>query len=171
MSEEILLTDIAGNTGTTTVTIANIDTIAPTCGVRSYLPTTPTSGNVIATLSGSTDLGGSVLNVGDRVRTCTLTGNATTCSVTISDHAGNTTVCTSNTIGNIDRTPPIGTITYSTTGQTNQSVTVTLTTDEPVQKPSGWNGNDLDTTFTKVYPLNKTETISFFDLAGNEGQA
>jgi hypothetical protein len=126
-TEPLTLTDTLGNIGQVTVTITNIDKTAPTCGTRSYAPTTPTSGNVTATLSGSTDLGGSLMYTNDRIKTCTLTGNATTCSVTIGDHAGNTTTCTSSTVGNIDRSSPTCSIHYSTTAPTNQSVTATLT--------------------------------------------
>jgi hypothetical protein len=138
-SGNILLTDMAGNTGTAPVVITNIDTIAPTCGIRSYEPTTATSGNVVATLSGSTDLGGSLLQIGDIVKDCTLTENATTCSVTINDHAGNTTTCTSNTVNTIDRNPPWATqLEYSPTIFTTGGVTATLVTNEAIFLPSEW---------------------------------
>jgi surface protein len=51
----ILAKDTAGNTLITGSNGFNIDNTAPTCGTRSYAPTTPTSGNVVATLTGSSD--------------------------------------------------------------------------------------------------------------------
>ncbi|MDR0651662.1 MAG: hypothetical protein LBG59_10135 [Candidatus Peribacteria bacterium] len=80
-----------------------------------------------ATLSGSTDSGGSLIYANDIVKTCTLTGNTTNCDVTIGDHAGNTTLCTSTTVNNIDRTSPTCSIHYNITNPTNQSVIATLT--------------------------------------------
>ncbi|MDR2190169.1 MAG: BspA family leucine-rich repeat surface protein [Candidatus Peribacteria bacterium] len=49
--------DTAGNTTTCPSRIADVyvDKTAPTCGTRSYVPTISTSGNVVATLTGSTD--------------------------------------------------------------------------------------------------------------------
>jgi hypothetical protein len=52
----ISIFDHVGNSATCTSPTALIDTTAPACGSRTYSPTTPTSGNVTATLSGSYDL-------------------------------------------------------------------------------------------------------------------
>ena len=56
-----------------------------------------------------------------------------TCSVTISDVAGNSKVCTSSSVSNIDRVNPTGIISYSTTNWTNQDVEATLSLSEEVQ--------------------------------------
>jgi hypothetical protein len=104
--------DTLGNTASMTVNITNIDTTLPNCGTRSYAPTTSTNGNVVATLTGSTDNESGIATAGG---TCILTNNATTCNVQISDNAGNTRTCTSNTVNNIDRAPPTATVNYSLT--------------------------------------------------------
>ena len=56
-----------------------------------------------------------------------------TCSVTISDVAGNSKVCTSSSVSNIDRVNPTGTITYNPASNTNQDVEATLSLSEEVQ--------------------------------------
>jgi hypothetical protein len=122
--EHISFTDTLGNTGSTTLDIGNIDTTPPVCGNRTYYPTTPTSGNVLATLSGSMDGESGILTGGGD---CVLTGNAITCSVPISDRAGNQVTCTSSTVSTIDRIPPTCSVMYSAIAPTNQPVMVTLT--------------------------------------------
>jgi hypothetical protein len=160
LTETLTLTDSLGNTGQVMINIANIDKIAPICGTRSYVPTTATSGNVIATLSGSTDLGGSLIHRDDVVKPCTLTGNVATCSVMISDYAGNTTLCTSSTVSNIDRIPPTCSIHYSIIAPTNQSVMALLTGCSETVMP-----------FPQSQQLltNGTGMFSFADAAGNTG--
>ena len=59
---------------------------------------------------------------------------------------------------------------YSTTAPTNQSVIVTLTTDEPIQTPNGWTAaEDKDgKEFTKEYQANTAfggELVTIKDLA------
>ncbi|NLC67926.1 MAG: DUF5011 domain-containing protein [Clostridiaceae bacterium] len=66
----------------------------------------------------------------------------------------------------LDNTPPVGTITYSTTKRTAQPVTATLHTNEEViitNPPDGSN--------EYVFTENGTFEFVFVDLAGNEGRA
>lgn len=72
-SENLIITDLAGNTGSIAVSVKNIDTIAPTCGSWSLSPDTPTSSPITATLTGSTDSGGSGLQINNF--TCQITEN------------------------------------------------------------------------------------------------
>ena len=62
-TETVNFSDLVTNTNSANVSITNIDKTAPVCGSWSYSPTVPTSGNVIATLAGSTD-GSSGISVG-----------------------------------------------------------------------------------------------------------
>ena len=68
-----------------------------------------------------------------------------------------------------DLTAPNATVTTSNNGApTNQSVTVTITADEPIQEVEGWTLNEDGMTLTKVFDENTTGTLTITDLAGNE---
>ena len=68
-----------------------------------------------------------------------------------------------------DLTAPNATVTTSNNGApTNQSVTVTITADEPIQEAEGWTLNEDGMTLTKVFDENTTGTLTITDLAGNE---
>lgn len=85
--------------------------------------------------------------------------------VKVWDVAGNMT----QTSFVLDTTAPTATFTYSNNNGnavTNQDVTVTMTTSEPVVTPDGWAA--LDTThFTRVYSDNGKYSVVLTDLAGN----
>jgi hypothetical protein len=86
--------------------------------------------------------------------------------VNYSDLAGNTGQTTA-TVNRIDTTAPQSiSLTYAPATATNQDVVATLITNEPIQTPSGRTPID-QTTFTKRYTANTTETVSFSDLVGN----
>lgn len=71
---------------------------------------------------------------------------------------------------NIDNTSPTGTVQYSNTEPTNSDVTAYLQTSEAVGTPLGWIATGTSgQEFTKNYPTNTTETVSFNDIAGNGG--
>ncbi|MDR0423262.1 MAG: hypothetical protein LBH46_01590, partial [Rickettsiales bacterium] len=59
----------------------------------------------------------------------------------------------------IDKEAPTATLNYSPTGLTNSGVVVTLTTNEVVFKPVGWDGSATGTIFTKKYTTDTTETV------------
>jgi hypothetical protein len=169
-NETVTFTDLVGNTNSTGIKITWIDKIDPICGNRTYDPILPTSGNVTATLTGSTD-GDSGIFVGGG--SCTLTGNATTCDVQISDNAGNTRRCKSATVNNIDKTPPTCSVKYSTTQITNQPVVVSLTgCSEPITitnttfTPCQGGLSEVKGGMCTLY-ANGTGTFLFVDVAGN----
>ncbi len=66
-----------------------------------------------------------------------------------------------------DKIAPTGSISYSTVDPTNGDVTVTLTTSEAINVPSGWTKVD-DTHYTKVVSANMDEPLSV-DLNDNSG--
>ena len=53
----------------------------------------------------------------------------------------------------------------------NNTVTVTLTSNEPIKTPEGWTAADeAGKVFTKVYAKNGSETVAVEDLAGNSSE-
>ena len=105
-TETVTIKDLAGNTATVTVKIANIDKTAPTAQV-SYSTTELTNQNVIAKIKANKQLqeiNGWTLSADKMTLTKTYTAN-TTENVTIKDLAGNTTTVTVK-ITNINKTEP-----------------------------------------------------------------
>ena len=66
----------------------------------------------------------------------------------------------------IDKTAPVGTITYSTEGPTNGNVTATITFNEENVTITNNEGRN-----TYVFEQNESFTFEFKDAAGNEGEA
>ena len=151
--------DAAGNTGSATATVNNIDKSVPTATI-SYSTTSPTNQDVIATLQPS--------------ETVTVTNNSGLTTYTFSqngsftfdfiDAAGNTGSATA-TVNNIDKSVPTATISYSTTSPTNQDVIATL---QPSETVTVTNNSGL-TTYT--FSQNGSFTFDFIDAAGNTGSA
>ena len=97
--------------------------------------------------------------------TKTFTANTET-TITVTDIAGNTSEAKVS-IKNIDKTNPKVEITYSTTSQTIEPVTVTIKANEKIQGVEGWTLSQDETTLTKVFDENDTQTITIRDIAGN----
>ncbi|MFH0829083.1 MAG: S8 family serine peptidase [Candidatus Kerfeldbacteria bacterium] len=112
-------TDLAGNAGTATATVSNIDKTAPVVTIASYT-TTPTNQDI--TVTATTNEG--TLNAASH--TFTVNGSF---DFVATDAAGNSTTSTV-TITNIDKTPPVITIAPYTTAATRSDITVTATTNE-----------------------------------------
>lgn len=74
------------------------------------------------------------------------------------------------TINNIDKKPPKLSVSYSTTKKTNKNVTVTIKSNEPLQKLDGWSLSKDKLSLKKTYTKNTTgqKTIIVRDIAGNE---
>lgn len=166
-SEAVTITDLAGNSSSVNVTVANIDKTAITPTVT-YSTTLLTNGNVVATITTNkainTPAGWTPTSATQFQRT--YTANATE-NVDLSDPAGNTAQATIN-ITNIDKTAPTGSASYSTTAPTNQSVVATITSSEPITTPAGWTATSA-TTFTRTYATNTSTSVTITDLAGNNG--
>lgn len=84
------------------------------------------------------------------------------------DAAGNASTCTVFDIS-YDLTAPTALFAFSNNNGktlTRDDVTVTMTTNEPVQTPSGWTRVDA-THFTHVYSDNGKYKVAVTDLAGN----
>jgi len=156
-----------GNTGSVSILINNIDKTAPT-GSASYSTTDPTNQDVTATITTSEaiETPAGWTKVSDTEYWKVYSGN-TTETITITDAAGNTG-SVNIAISNIDKTAPTGSVSYSTTDPTDEDVTVTLTTDKPIETPTGWT-KVSDTEYWKVYSGNTTETVTITDTLGNTG--
>ncbi len=150
--------DAAGNVGTATAAVWNIDKTAPTVSQITYSPATLTNQDVVATITLSD---GTVTSAGGAAHTFSENGSWT---FTYADTVGNagSTVATVNWI---DKVGPTATVAYSTTDPTNQDVTVTLQPSEAVTITN--NGNSPTRTFTE----NGSFTFEFTDTAGNTGSA
>ena len=152
--------DAAGNTGSATATVNNIDKSWISWTIA-YSTTWATSGNVTAIIT---------LN-----KTWTITNNGWSTSYTFTwngsfiftyiDQAGNTGSTTA-TVSNIDKVAPSWVISYSTTWATNGNVIATLTwlSESVTITNNGWSSNY---TFTDNWVF----TFSFVDAAGNTGSA
>lgn len=142
-----------------------IDITDPTCGTEWIAtPNTPTNGSVTVTLSGSSDTNSGLAPTNDY--TCTVSTNGNSCTIVIEDVVGNSSTCTSSTVTHIDTTAPTGVITYSMTDWTNSPVTMTLTTNDPIQIPAGWN-KISDTVYAQEVTANTSGTLVITDIAGN----
>lgn len=169
--------DNAGNSTKKSITVSNIDKTAPTGSVTADT-TELTNGNVVLTAIGS-DSGGSGFYrikkpdgtyTNDTRATYTVTENGNYTFV-FYDNAGNATEKT-YTVNNIDKTPPDGTLTPSTTAWTNQNVVITVKGNDigvaglsHIKLPDGTIVYDAETAYTVT--TNGTYTFVFYDRAGN----
>jgi len=147
--------DEAGNKGTETAEVTWINKNAPT-GTISYHTTAPTRENVKAMIHlpkgvEVTNNGGSNEHV--------FTENGTF-TFEFVDQAGNRGTMTA-TVTWIDRTPPKGAVSYSTTDSTNQNVVATLIGNEEIRVTN--NNGSKEYTFEE----NGEFTFHFVDKAGN----
>ncbi|WP_100405646.1 S-layer homology domain-containing protein [Bacillus solitudinis] len=144
--------DGAGNVGSATATVANIDITPPV--VTGISDGDKVNEDVTITFDeGAATLNNNVFNNGDTV---TEEGDYT---LIVTDEAGNETHVTFK----IDQTAPKGTIVYSITEPTREKVTATLSLDEAATITN--NGGSATYEFT----WNGTFTFEFVDEAGNIG--
>ena len=166
-TESVEVKDLAGNTATANIEITNIDKTAPEITV-SYSTEDPTNESVVATISSNEDIQDieGWTKVSAKEFNKEFAYNATE-TITVSDLLGNTATI-NVVIENIDKTAPTVSISsYSTTEPTNGEVVVTVTSDEKLQETDGWAATDSEKTYAKTYNDNATETVTFYDLAGN----
>lgn len=150
--------DVAGNTGTTEVSVANIDKEAPTATVH-YSTVHPTNGSVTATVLPSEHVT-ITNNEGSAAYSFDENGTFTFAFV---DAAGNTGTATAE-VANIDKVAPVANVEYSTVELTNGDVVATIAPSEEILVT---NHDSTSYTFTE----NGTFTFEFTDLAGNQGTA
>lgn len=149
--------DAAGNAGSATATVNNIDLVAPSATIA-YSTTAPTNQNVTATISTS-ELVTITNNNGSSSYSFTNNGSFTFEFVDAAGNTGSTTA----TVSNIVKAPPTATVAYNTTAPTNQNVIAVVTPSVPVTITN--NGGSASYTFTN----NGSFTFQFVDAAGLAG--
>ncbi|MEC1521897.1 Ig-like domain-containing protein [Neobacillus niacini] len=174
-------TDLAGNTSERTVTIDKIDKVAPEASVE-YSTTSPINKDVVATILAKEEVTYTNLDelpatipFDKEAKTLTFTENGSF-ELKFVDRAGNPgSVFVS--VENIDKTAPVGELTYSTTNWTNKDVTVTLGMTEPVEftnldaLPKTVNFKEVDDlSFNLTITEDTLFTLKFKDKAGNTGE-
>ena len=68
----------------------------------------------------------------------------------------------------IDRTGPVGSVSYSTTEKTGSAVVAKISANEEMQEIEGWTLSADKKELTKSYEDNTEETVTIKDLLGNE---
>lgn len=168
INETIEVSDILGHTSSFNVIITNIDRTSPELEV-SYSTTEPTNQNVIAIIVANEKIQGadgwtladdkkSILkeyeqNINETITVLDIAGNSSTIDIAIS---------------NINKTPPTLIIEYSTTESTEEPVTVTITSDKPIQLPSTWSYLTSERKIiTKSFEHNINTSYAILDDLGN----
>ncbi|MDF2652479.1 MAG: coagulation factor 5/8 type domain protein, partial [Paenibacillus sp.] len=167
--------DAAGNTsGNGTLTVNNIDKIAPSAPTLIATPTTPTNGNVSVTIIYPDDSVQNKYQIGsgavlDYTGPITLSENASIVAYAV-DAAGNTSGNGTLTVSNIDKIAPsaptlIATPTTPTNG--NVSVTIMYPNDSVQNKYQIGSGAVLDYTNPITLSVNDSVYAYAVDAAGN----
>lgn len=162
----ILSVDKAGNE-TDTIKEIKVDSTNPEGKVK-YSETDITNKDIIVTITANEELkciSGWTLSEDKKTLTKTYSENIDT-SITITDLLGNTNIVKVK-INNIDKVTPTANISYSTTTQTTEPVTVTIKANEKIVSTDGWQLSSDELTLTKTFTENTTETVTIRDLAGN----
>ena len=162
----ILSVDKAGNE-TDTVKEIKIDSTKPE-GKVTYSKTDITNKDVVVTITANEELksiSGWTLAEDKKSMTKTYSTNIDT-AITITDLLGNTNTVKVK-IDNIDKITPSANVSYSTTTQTTEPVTVTIKASEKIVSTEGWQLSPDELTLTKTFTENTTETVTIRDLAGN----
>ena len=160
------LKDEVGNEKITSHKIV-IDSTKPELEVT-YSNVQMTNEDVVVTIKADEEIqsvSGWTLSSDKRELTKTFNANTDT-TITVTDVAGNKSE-EKISIKNIDKDKPKVEISYSTTTQTIEPVTVTIKANEKIQGIEGWTLSSDGTTLTKVFDENDTQTITIRDIAGN----
>lgn len=168
VEEELIAYDLSGNERKIPIRIANIDVQDLKVEVE-YSKTVPTKETVKATIKANKKIQpveGWTLDTDGVNLTKTYAQNIEE-EVTVKDLAGNEAKVTVR-VNNIDIDVPQAEIKYSTTEETKESVTVTITSNEKLEPVSGWNLSQDQLVLTKEYFENVEEEVTIKDLAGNE---
>ena len=88
-----------------------------------------------------------------------------TVTYTVKDKDNNISIPKTRIINVQETTEPEGNATYSTIAPTNQDITITITTNKPINTPDSWTKIN-DKTFSKVYSSNTTETVIIESTGG-----
>ena len=170
-----VLEDNVGNTRNYNVTISNIDKVAPT-GSLSHSPTNWVNTDVkIHWTAADANSGFKQIKLPDGTIKTTATGDYTvsqngTYTFVVYDVAGNT-LTLKETVSNIDKTAPTGSLSHSPTNWVNTDVKIHWTAADAnsgfkqIKLPDG----TIKTTATGDYTVSQNGTYTFvvYDVAGN----
>ena len=165
--ETVTIYDLAGNSYIANISINNIDKESPILEVN-ITPTETTSGSVTVEIRANESIqpvDGWVLSEDQMTLSKTYIENAEE-RLTIYDLAGNSTT-QDISVNNIDNQSPQLEVNYSTSSLTNGNVTVTITSNKPVQAVDGWALSESQMELSKTYEANTEENIIIYDLVGN----
>lgn len=165
--EEVIVKDLVGNETKTSVSVTNIDKVAP-IGNVTYSTIEPTNQDVTATITANEKI--------QQVEDWTISSDLTTLTKTfavndeetviITDLAGNTTSIPV-VVNNINKTEIVALVDYSTTLLTNQNVDVIVTLNKKVEPVSGWTLSQDGKVLSKTFEQNAEEKLTIYDEAGN----
>jgi hypothetical protein len=164
-------TDAAGNVSSKTITISNIDKVAPIITVLPYA-TSSTNQDVIVTATtneGNIVGASAIASIANNGATSTADfSNNGTVTFTATDAAGNFSSRTI-TISNIDKVAPVITVLPYATSSTNQDVIITATTNEGTIVGTSTIASIINSgaTSTADFSDNGTVTFTATDVAGN----
>lgn len=179
-SHRFVVRDNAGNENTFTINVTAVDNIAPT-GLIVADKTTWTNGNVVLTVSGIVDTGGSGyknLKMPDGSTVTTTTGTYTvtsngTYNFVLTDNVGNARTLT-YTVSNIDKVAPTADLVSLSPNWTNGDVTLRLQSMgdvgsglSKVKLPSSLLQTLTGTMVDYTVTTNGTYSFDLIDLAGN----
>lgn len=166
-TEEVIVKDLVGNETKTSVSVTNIDKVAP-IGNVTYSTIEPTNQDITATITANEKI--------QQVEDWTISSDLTTLTktftindeetVVITDLAGNTTSIPV-AVNNINKTEIVAQVDYSTTLLTNQNVDVTITLNKKVEPVSGWTLSQDGKVLSKTFEQNAKEELTIYDEAGN----
>ncbi|RDU37403.1 hypothetical protein DRW41_06035 [Neobacillus piezotolerans] len=174
-------TDLAGNVTEKTITIDNIDKVAPKAEVQ-YSTKSPINTEVVATIKANESV--TYTNIDQLPEYVAFTEEASTLTFSENasfelkfiDRAGNPG-SVNVSVNNIDKKAPVGSITLTTSEWTNQDVTATVAVTKPV---TFTNLNELpetvafktvdELTYTLTFTENENINLKFKDAAGNTAE-
>ena len=174
--------DTAGNTGTATATVSNIDKIGPTTPTLTPNTSSPTNTNVTVTISDWGDAAITEYKIDTEVWTAYTVPIVMTTNGTIyargTDVAGNESATNSLSIVNIDKTGPDAPVADIITGTYGSAQTITVTTEVDAiiyYTTDGISPNNANISYTLPIVIDgndgetKTLKLVSYDTAGNKG--
>ena len=174
VNENITITDTEGTTASATISIKNIDKVAPKITVSKQLAQDKKSNKV--TISADEEIKeveGWTISTDKRTLSKTYTDNTPTGGekVEIADLAGNKTETTIEVTDINKAEELLATVSYSTKAITNKNVTVTITANKSIKEVEGWTLLEDANALTKIYSENTSKDGEDVTITDENGQS
>ncbi len=174
VNENITITDTEGTTASATISIKNIDKVAPKITVSKQLAQDKNSNKV--TISADEEIKeveGWTISTDKRTLSKTYTDNTPNGGekVEIVDLAGNKTETTIEVTDINKAEELLATVSYSTKAKTNKDVTVTITANKSIKKVEGWTLLEDANALTKIYSENTSKDGEDVTITDENGQS